>query len=267
MLSGCKQIEENIFVVPSKSNEGKTYVVDMKVGLCQCKVGSNGSPCAHQYLLWAYNFIPTPNFFPMFNQEERKRFAEIAIGDSLETHFYEPLSANKVKVLPVTSNFEYLDDLTKTVSEEVTKKRETTKNAAETDKKIHDEVQSELEDIYQLLGKQIATGDQDMCKAVIKFSKRLKNLKSSHLTSALHSFGGVFVNRSRTKIKVQPTAVSRRKSKIGSRQKQDTSKFKKMNNIPNRIKKNKRKHNLSQIILNNQAPAKKAGRTMPSLTK
>ena len=65
-------------------------------------------------------------------------------------------------------------------------------------------------------------------------------------------------------MKVQPTAVSRRKSKIGSRQKQSTVKTKM---LPNRPESVKRKHNISDIVDLNIPLTKKAGRSMIRNTK
>ena len=80
----------------------------------------------------------------------------------------------------------------------------------------------------------------------------------SENTSCLSSYGKMFLNPSaRGKIKVQPTAVARKKKRNGSRQKQDSSRKRKLE-LPNRKIDVKRTHCLSKIIDMNQAPAKKA---------
>lgn len=48
------KVSDNIFLMPSMSDEGVQYLVDMNTGICQCKIGINGSPCKHQYILWVY---------------------------------------------------------------------------------------------------------------------------------------------------------------------------------------------------------------------
>ena len=112
----------------------------------------------------------------------------------------------------------------------------------------------------------INNNDSSFHKSVTKFSKNFKKLNLLQNTSCLSSYGKTFLCASaRGKIKVQPAAVARRKSKNGSRQKQDTS-IKKQLNLPIRKQSVKRKHNLSQNVAMNQAPAKKAGRTMVSCT-
>ena len=64
---------------------------------------------------------------------------------------------------------------------------------------------------------------------------------------------------------MQPTAVSGRKFKNGSRQKQDTS-WKKKLELPSRRVTLKREHNFAKIVKFNKPSAKKSGRTMSSTT-
>ena len=78
------------------------------------------------------------------------------------------------------------------------------------------------------------------------------------------NFSSVFIGKTRWKIQVQPTAVSRRKSKIGSREKQSNVKTK---NLPSRHVSFKRKRNIAGIIDQNVLSAKKAVRSMISNTK
>jgi hypothetical protein len=81
----------NMFLVPSLSEECVQYLVDMNTGFCQCKVGVNGSPCKHQYILWANHLSAAVNFLPVFSKGQRKLYAEIAIGATLPLHYYEGL--------------------------------------------------------------------------------------------------------------------------------------------------------------------------------
>ena len=64
---GVIVLGNEIFSVPSFSNEGQTYLVDMNVSRCQCIQGQNGAPCKHQFLLWSLNFSSVSlNFMPVF---------------------------------------------------------------------------------------------------------------------------------------------------------------------------------------------------------
>ena len=50
LLKRTISLGQNLFLVPSKSTES-VYQVDMSIGICDCYIGSDGSPCSHQYLL------------------------------------------------------------------------------------------------------------------------------------------------------------------------------------------------------------------------
>ena len=63
----------------------------MENGRCECSVGIDGSPCWHQLILWSRGFSFCPNFLPRFDNSQRKRFAEITIGSSLEDSFYDTI--------------------------------------------------------------------------------------------------------------------------------------------------------------------------------
>ena len=57
MLESLVKLENNTFLVSSSSGNIR-YMVDMNSGFCQCKIGYNGSPCKHQYVLWISKLAP-----------------------------------------------------------------------------------------------------------------------------------------------------------------------------------------------------------------
>ena len=71
------------------------HLVDMAIGRCECAVGTNGSPCAHQYFLWVEKLASCVNFAPVFNKEERQKYAKIALGTSLPLNYYECLHGDE----------------------------------------------------------------------------------------------------------------------------------------------------------------------------
>ena len=71
----------------------------MNIGRCECPVGSDGSPCFHQYLLWSQQIATNYNFVPKFDEKARQKFAFIAIGKSLNQDFYKPLHTPSLKSL------------------------------------------------------------------------------------------------------------------------------------------------------------------------
>ena len=120
----------------------------------------------------------------------------------------------------------------------------------------------ELSTLFESLKHKLQQGNKLYNASIKKFIRRCNNFSDSQQISAFHSFGSVFVGKTKGKIKVQPAAVSRRKSKIGSRQKQDTRKTYDLATRPVKVK---RFHSISQAIRTNQQSAKKAGRSMKSI--
>ena len=91
----------------------------------------------------------------------------------------------------------------------------------------------EFEEIYQKLKETLSKGDKETNQALIIFSNSLQQSSHNELVSWFQSFSGILINRYKNKIKFN-LAVTRRKSKIGSRQKQNNSKFKVFNNLPHK---------------------------------
>ena len=117
-----------------------------------------------------------------------------------------------------------------------------------------------------VIKEQIETGDTNFHNAIIKFASSYTKMGLSQAVSSLCCFGKNFLDvRFKGKIKVQPAAVSRRRHKNGSRQKVDKSRKRKLE-LPNRKLTVKREHKLSKLIESDKPPAKKAGRTMISVT-
>ena len=75
---------------------------------------------------------------------------------------------------------------------------------------------------------QIEKGDHNFNKAIVKFTKSYNKMNLSQNTSSLHCYGKTFLKACRGKIKVQPTAVARRKIKNGAHQKTDTCQKRKL---------------------------------------
>ena len=71
----------------------------MNIGRCKCSVGSDKSPCFHQYLLWSQQIATNYNFVPKFGEEARQKFGFIAIRKSLNQDFYKPLHTPLLKSL------------------------------------------------------------------------------------------------------------------------------------------------------------------------
>ena len=82
-------------------------------------------------------------------------------------------------------------------------------------------------------------------------------------SSSLTCNGKTYLDSRRGETKVQPNAFSRREFKNGSRQKQDTSRKRKLE-LPNRRVTLKREHNFVKTVKLNKPSAKKYDSTMSS---
>ena len=47
-----------------------TYLVDMNLGVCECKLSTNGAVCKHQFVLWTNKVAQGTNFLPVFSAEQ-----------------------------------------------------------------------------------------------------------------------------------------------------------------------------------------------------
>ena len=121
-----------------------------------------------------------------------------------------------------------------------------------------------FDNFFKTVKEEIKNENKELNVALIKFIKRFESFSQKQKVSAFQSFGTTFFRRKRTKIKVQPTAVSRKKSKISSRYRQNNVGTK---CLPNRSINLKRKHNMKEIVDMNVPSAKKADRSMVSNTK
>ena len=78
-----------------------------------------------------------------------------------------------------------------------------------------------FDNFAKTLKEEIKNKNKEFNVALIKFIKRFESFSQNQKVFAIQSFGTTFFGRKSTKIKVQPTAVSRRKSKMGSQQRQN----------------------------------------------
>ena len=217
----------------------------MNIGRCKCSVGSDKSPCFHQYLLWSQQIATNYNFFPKFDEKARQKFAFIAIRKSLNQDFYKPLHTPSLKSLS-----DCLED--KKVEPENTSIN-TLPNEINENPTFEEQnaVFDELDKAFVFLRQKVGQGNKDLQKGLITFSMRVYSLSENQLISALHSFGGSFLSKSRRRMQVQPGSAARRKLKIGSKQKQDTSGSVHSLDLSTRPITTKRKHSLSNVTNSN----------------
>ena len=182
----------------------------------------------------------------------------IALGETLELSMYEPLHqipAPNASICEIDTSMDTSESEQNVIP---------LADAVSTDNVENENVNERMEAaelltlVYESLRAEIETGINEVARGVNVFVKRYGRMNQNQLISSLHSFGGAFVNHSKSKIRVQPTALSRRKSKTGSRSKPSI--------LPHRSISVKRKHDISEAIRTNVPSAKKAGRVMKSVT-
>ena len=74
-------------------------MVVMSLGVCSCESGKDGSPCKHQYLLWATNLENCLNFVPVQSPELQQSLALMALGETLPIFQYMNLRDGNSAIL------------------------------------------------------------------------------------------------------------------------------------------------------------------------
>ena len=272
---------ENTYQVSSLSKTGTKYVVDMNSGFCECQTGVNGSPCKHQYILWCKKVAPCLNFLPIFSQEQRQRYAEIAIGSSMPLHYYEGLhdrilEANKIPAIVSPSKCPETEahDIIPNERRQVMRDRSNLPDLISIE-----DAEKSISDAMTSLKAKLKCNDQNFLRGVVKFSQRMKTMPVSRLTSVFHTFGTLGVNSKRItatsivkhskrgKIHVQPEAVKRGKLTAGGRAKQAKGQNVKSNAFKRITGKPKRAHQFAENVRHNEPVSKKAGRSMATKTR
>lgn len=211
----CKKVDEWIYEVQSGIN---TYYVNNEIGTCSCIIGSNGSPCKHQYAVVTTYQLSSERFIPLNDSIAKEKLYFIATGQVCENNTW---FKNLIPGSETHSVQEIQNNTESTVSEIVVEPEP-----------VLDEIQSvnpntieELKNVFANLEARVVKDPATFEAPIKKFVELFNNVKSdSHLISALHTFGkynGVLPMKKNVQggknIGVQPTALARRKSRLGGR--------------------------------------------------
>ena len=79
--------------------------------MCECFIGCDGSPCAHQFVLWSDNIAISVNSISFTSKNERQIFARIALSTTLPLTFYESLHSSAQIEVNVVDFFSENDDI------------------------------------------------------------------------------------------------------------------------------------------------------------
>ena len=74
------KLSDSTFSVPSKTERGVKYWVDMSIGQCTCPQGKDGSPCSHQAAIVLHYGSLSVNCIPVMDPTAKQKLAYIANG-------------------------------------------------------------------------------------------------------------------------------------------------------------------------------------------
>ena len=162
--------------------------------------------------------IYCPNFLPWFHNSLRKRFAEIAIGSSLEDTFndtihpYPEPKPPEIAELSINQNRSVDQVDVSLFSDKVT-------NNQTSEIKPSEPVAEEFENFTEAVKEKVSSGTgTEFNKDLQKFMKKYESFAENEKIIAFQNFGSIFVGKSRNRIRLQLTAVFHRKSKNASYQ-------------------------------------------------
>lgn len=225
--SAIRQLEDDLYEVPSETTAGLFYCVDMSVGCCGCPVGTTGGPCKHQAAVTLAFKLPSWHFLPTADYDTgmRRLMYIVATGDStVSADWFASLTQTTTVdtdcVLPQPTAAGDGEPVTVTMTADYD---ETQQVDDRSDDDLIEHLHRSMDEIEQLYRSNPATYGP----AIKPFCHQTDIASESGLQSALHCFGKytgaapVLTGRSKVRglkrIGVQPTAVARRKMPVSGR--------------------------------------------------
>ena len=209
-----------IYSVPSLTMEN-SYLVNMDLGLCECHIGLDVSPCKHQYILWCNRITTSPNFLPLFDSKERKQLSLIATGEVLSLDMYEGIhDRNLQHPTHISRDNQMIRSENRILNNSDDNNFDFSIHDNNQDQK--DEAMKSFDEVTALLKGKIETGDPSFLKSIVTFHSQVAKMSNGQLTSAMMKFEKeVYLRKSsvncsspyflkgnhRGKISVQPTSV------------------------------------------------------------
>jgi len=230
-LESIRQVENDLFEVPSEKTPRLTYCVDMSVGCCGCPVGTTGGPCKHQSAVLLAFKLPSWNFLPTTANDagHRQLLYIVATGDTtVSAEWFASLVQGGTDttdggVAPLLTTAADEETATATASADVADDNEPDDANTSADEELIDHLKRSMVKIEELHRSDPVTYGP----AITSFCHQTDIASDSALLSALHCFGKYTGAapastsrrhmRSLKHIGVQPTAVARRKMAVGGR--------------------------------------------------
>ncbi|ELT91018.1 hypothetical protein CAPTEDRAFT_223758 [Capitella teleta] len=215
---------------PSEKDENTSYAVDMSVGLCSCPVRSTGGPCKHQFAVVQQYNIASHNFLPTTSSILRAEMHKVATGEDAPPEWFANLgSYHTAQALPTAdlpcSNMGNEFDMKEEMEHE-----DLDGSKENIDPELIQKASDALKIVFQHFQEQLESDPAQMLEPVLKFASNCDELTTqSALISAMTCFGKYAgaaaslkarrqsrLQTSKT-IRVQPTALARRKMLVGGR--------------------------------------------------
>ena len=86
-------LEGDSYLVPSESEEGVSYVVDMVTRCCTCPQGQLCGPCKHKVAVSRMKNVPCFDVLPTHSPEMRQTYMFIGTGNMLPLDWFLPAQA------------------------------------------------------------------------------------------------------------------------------------------------------------------------------
>ena len=226
------------FYVPSRKEKGTIYIVNSSIGMCSCPAGENGNSCPHQAAVALKYGISNSNFIPT-NHSDKYKLAVLAIGEhpDLCAEKFADVHQKKFDITKTAiTQPEVVDEKATSIPLPANDERSSTEH--ECPNEVHDEQETSLEDIIKFhkevssdIEYWLRSGNQNFIKCYSKYLQTYKKIVNkargqapiNSLSTAYVSFGRntnckmlPVLHNANKRIRVQPTAISRRRSGIKS---------------------------------------------------
>jgi len=218
-------VDDETFSVPSEQNIDSdddsqvTYLVNWKLGTCTCQVAKTGRFCKHQAAIWIHTGTVLPSLPPLTGKH-RHQMAVLALGEQAEpASFYDDFVSTTPSVTSVLDVGMSASGLSHT-NNPVTPATVSLHTAGASEHTEQADGTSAGESTFRLAIKTMCELHERFGSSPAAAAKLLKRLK--HITTPtqwetfLHTTGAAVscVYRSGAKIRVQPTAISRRRPSV-----------------------------------------------------
>ena len=206
-------LEGDSYLVPSESEEGVSYVVDMVTRCCTCPQGQLCGPCKHKVAVSRMKNVPCFDVLPTHSPDMRQTYMFIGTGNMLPLDWFLPAQAEishtdedliqqvQGQTYDNTESAAEMIEITEApvIAEEISERPVIAEDISETPviaEDISEAVKNNFQQVWEKLGSKILTRIQQdpagYAKAVEKLDKTVNRLPAkgdAALQKSLFEFG------------------------------------------------------------------------------